>query len=107
MAYPVVVARWLKVDGMALFPFIVVKTQAHKHDTVLIRHETIHLKQAAELLIIPFYVLYLLNYLVNRIRYKNHHTAYLNIVFEREAYRNEHNPLYLKHRKLWAWVRCF
>lgn len=92
---------------MALFPFILVKTEQHKQDPTLIRHETIHLKQAAELLAIPFYVLYLLNYLVNRVKYKSHQAAYMNIVFEREAYRNEQNEAYLKHRKLWAWMRCF
>lgn len=105
MAYPVIVAPFLKVDGMALFPFILVKKPAFKQDKVLIRHETIHLKQAAELLVIPFYVLYLLNYLLNRLKYKTHHEAYMNIVFEQEAYRHEHNSNYLQARRLWAWCR--
>lgn len=92
---------------MALFPFVLVKTEKLKHDEVLIRHETIHLRQAVELLVIPFYLLYLLNYIVNRVKYKSHHTAYMNIAFEREAYSNEQNTAYLKQRKLWAWMHCF
>jgi hypothetical protein len=103
MAYPVVVIPFLNVDAMALFPFILVKRAAFKHDKVLIRHETIHLQQAAELLIVPFYILYLLNYLVNRFKYANHYKAYYEIIFEREAYHNECDKSYLKNRKLWAW----
>ncbi|WP_295772220.1 hypothetical protein [uncultured Mucilaginibacter sp.] len=107
MKFPVIVVSSLKVDGMALFPFILVRTQVLKNDVVLIRHETIHLMQAAELLVIPFYLLYLLNYLVNRLKYNNRYTAYEQIVFEREAYRFERDAQYLSKRKLWAWVSCF
>ncbi|MVN90572.1 hypothetical protein [Mucilaginibacter aquatilis] len=107
MKFPVIVVSSLKVDGMAVFPFILVRTQVLKNDVVLLRHETIHLKQAAELLVIPFYLLYLLNYLVNRLKYNNHQTAYEQIVFEREAYRFERDDQYLSRRKLWAWVSCF
>lgn len=92
---------------MAVFPFILVKKQSMKQDQVLIRHETIHLRQAAELLVLPFYVLYLANYIVNRFKYNNHHQAYMHIVFEQEAYRQEKNNTYLQTRKLYAWVRYF
>jgi len=88
---------------MALFPFILVKKEADRYDAVLIRHETIHLRQAAELLIVPFYLFYLLNYLVNLVIYKNHHKAYFNIVFEKEAYRHELDSQYLKIRRFWGW----
>ena len=103
MSYPVIVVPFLNVDGMALFPFVLVKSRKLKHDAVLIRHETIHLNQAAELLVIPFYLLYLFNYLLNWLKYPNHYRAYYEIIFEREAYRNEHDINYLKTRKLWAW----
>ena len=105
MAYPIIVAPFLQVDGMAVFPFILVKKSAFKQDTVLIRHETIHLKQAAELLVLPFYLLYLLNYMMNRFRYKTHHDAYMSIVFEQEAYRHEYDADYLQTRRFWAWCR--
>lgn len=101
----IIVCPWLKVNAMAIFPFILIK-QAHlKHNAQLIRHETIHLRQELELLIIPFYILYLLNYLVNLSRYRDHDKAYLNIVFEREAYKYEADMNYLKHRSFWAWIK--
>ncbi|QJD98339.1 hypothetical protein HH214_07945 [Mucilaginibacter robiniae] len=97
------VVRRLKVSGMAVYPFILVQKPTDAHDPVIIRHETIHMKQAEELFIIPFYLLYLLNYLFNLYKYRNHDQAYLNIVFEREAYRCERDSTYLQHRRLWAW----
>lgn len=90
---------------MALFPFILIRRKEMVNDEVLLRHETIHLKQEAELLILPFYVLYLINYLINRFKYKTHHEAYINICFEREAYANESDIAYLNTRKLWAWCK--
>ncbi len=105
MRAPVIVAPWLKVDGMAVFPFILVRTRQLMTDEVLIRHETIHLRQAAELLVIPFYLLYLINYLVRLIRYRDHHRAYMHIVFEREAYAHEADMQYLNQRRSWAWMK--
>ncbi len=68
------------------------------------RHEQIHLRQQKEMLVIPFYVFYLLFYLYNLFRFRNHHKAYKQIPFEREAYRHEKETDYLLTRKLWAWV---
>ncbi len=92
-------------QAMALFPFILLKKLAFKDDKILINHERIHLKQEVELLIIPFYILYLLNYLINLLIYKNHYKAYLNICFEREAYINDRNLEYLKYRGFCTWVK--
>jgi len=101
--YPVIVVPFLKVAGMALFPFILVSDKRYINDETLIRHETIHLKQELELLIIPFYLLYALSYLINLLIYRSHNKAYEEIFFEREAYHNEHNAAYLVNRKPWAW----
>ena len=98
---------FLPATGMALFPFILLKDVRLKKDKQIINHEQIHLRQQLELLIVPFYLLYLLNYLVNLIVYRNHHRAYLNIVFEREAYKKDADTDYLKKRKLWAWINFF
>lgn len=95
----------LKVDGMALFPFILVRKAAHKTHPLLINHEKIHLTQQIELLVLPFYLLYLFHYIVNLIRYRQHDKAYRSIVFEREAYLMESRPEYLKSRPFWAWVK--
>ena len=98
--------RWaaLPAMGMAIFPFILIKDEQSKNNKQLIYHELIHLRQQMELLVIPFFILYLLNYMVNLIRYKNHDKAYRNIVFEREAYANDSDYSYLNHRGFFSWT---
>src|SRR4051812_16315159 len=107
MECPIIVVPFMKVSGMALFPFILVQSERLKHDRVVINHERIHIRQQAELLVLPFYLLYLLNYLVNMVVYRHHNKAYMNIVFEREAYANEADPAYLYQRKWYNWGRYF
>ena len=80
---------------MALFPFILVN-RTKKADEVLINHERIHLMQQLEMLVIPFYLLYLFE-LITR--------GYRQISFEKEAYENEKNPRYLLERKWYSWLR--
>lgn len=87
-------------DGMALFPFILVK-QPNPGPTLL-NHERIHLRQQAELGIFLFYVWYILEYLIRRLQYSQHYEAYRNISFEREAFANEQNLAYLTARRWWA-----
>ena len=93
----------LHVAGMALYPFILLAGPA---DAQTLRHERIHLAQQLELLVLPFYVLYLGQYLWLRLgKGLAHHAAYRGIVFEREAYNYEATQGYLRRRKLWAWAR--
>ena len=96
--------RKLHVGALALFPFIFIKsTLDENRKKILINHERIHLRQQLEMLILPFYIIYLVNYLINLIRFKNHDLAYRNIIFEKEAFKHERDLEYLKHRKTWAW----
>lgn len=96
----------MRAQGMALYPFILVKNAAFKADATLINHERIHLRQQAELFILPFYIFYLLNYVINLLRYRAHYPAYRNIVFETEAYENEADTQYLNKRK-WCSFRAY
>ncbi|WP_421941890.1 hypothetical protein [Pedobacter sp.] len=107
MKAPVFIIKKLPAAGMAIFPFILLKSARFKNDKEIINHEKIHLRQQLELLIVPFYILYFLLYLINLIRYKKHYLAYKNIAFEREAYRHEHNLNYLKQRNWYAWLKEF
>lgn len=107
MKLRLIYCTWLNVNGMALFPFVLIKRKKDFLNQQLLRHEQIHLKQQLELFIIPFYVFYLLNYLVNLMMYFNHIKAYRNIVFEKEAYANDGDINYLKERKSWSFLRCF
>ena len=105
MPYLIIYVPFLNVAGMALFPFILVGKRHYRYDAVLINHEKIHLVQQVEMLIIPFYFVYLSNYLINLLFYRGHHEAYLNISFEREAYQYESDLQYLKKRRFWAFLK--
>lgn len=84
-----------------LFGIFFVHPNVHVNER-LINHERIHTAQMRELLYIPFYLIYLIEWLLRLVMKDN---AYLSIGFEREAYRNEHDPNYLEHRKHYAWVK--
>ena len=103
----VVHCPWLHVSGMALWPFILIRDKVGRADASLILHERIHHRQQLELLIVPFYLLYVLNYAVNLLRYRDADKAYREIVFEREAYAMDMSEDYLKLRKPYAWLRMF
>ena len=107
MKYWVFTFSKLPADAMALYPFMIFKKQALKGSQVIINHEKVHFRQQQELLIIFFYPLYFFHYLINLFKYRNHYQAYLKICFEREAYSNELDFEYLKHRKPYAWLKYF
>ncbi len=90
--------------GLTLYPFVFLKDKSDKENVVLLNHERIHIRQQIELLIVPFYVWYSLEYLVRLIQYKDRNLAYRNISFEREAYQNEKNLHYIKQRFFWSFV---
>ena len=78
-----------------------------KKDTLLrstdLTHEAIHTAQMREMLYIPFYTWYFVEWLVKLMIYKNPKEAYWNISFEREAYTYERSYLYLSLRKHYSW----
>lgn len=91
--------------GMAVFPFVLVKYDFDKVDKTFVNHEKIHLKQQLELLIIPFFIWYFLEYLIRLMQYKNPNLAYRNISFEREAYAKETDFNYLKNRSFFQFLK--
>ena len=66
----------------------------------LINHERIHTAQILEMGIVGFYLWYLVEWLVRRVRHGN---AYRRRSMEREAYENQRDLDYLKHRRHYAW----
>ncbi len=68
-----------------------------------INHESIHTAQMKEMLYVFFYLWYVIEWLVRLVQYRNAHTAYRNIGFEREAYMNQGNMGYLQGRGRYAW----
>ena len=76
-----------KFVAITHWPFIFYK----KYSIRIINHEKIHLKQQIELFIVGFYIVYFVEWIFK---------GYKNISFEQEAYKNESNLGYLKHRKI-------
>ena len=98
---------WVKEDlkplGLTVYPFIIVRSLEDKET---INHEMIHIQQMKELLVIPFLILYGLNYIFNLGRYNgNTDKAYRNVIFEKEAYDNEKDLLYLTKRPKYNYIR--
>ena len=89
-----------------------------------LNHERIHTRQMRELLYVPFYLIYIAEWLVRLVQTflpareagtsapANHPArreasrllrAYHRISFEREAYTHQSEPSYLSNRAPWAW----
>ncbi|MBO6881521.1 hypothetical protein [Winogradskyella sp.] len=90
--------------GITIFPFVFLKYDALRGNTVLVNHEKIHLRQQLEMLIVPFFVFYGIEFLLRLFKCRNWNLAYRNISFEREAFRNEKDLNYLKSRPFWEFL---
>lgn len=101
------VGIFMRIGGITLWPFIILRERYNvpnaDYNKRIINHESIHIKQQGELLVIPFYVLYILEWFIKLFFYGK--DAYYNISFEREAYTNEYDKEYLKNRKNYAWLK--
>tara|TARA_R110000737_G_scaffold140185_3_gene170987 strand:- start:740 stop:1111 length:372 start_codon:yes stop_codon:yes gene_type:complete len=104
------VGIFMKIGGITLWPFIILREYYQgttnfwraKRERI-INHESIHIAQQGELLVIPFYVLYILEWFIKLFFYGSR--AYYNISFEREAYKNELDLTYLSKRKRYSWIK--
>ncbi|MBD5267669.1 MAG: hypothetical protein HDS41_05745 [Bacteroides sp.] len=66
----------------------------------VMNHEEIHSRQMRELLYVPFYVVYLVEWLWRIVEARGDvYAAYRNISFEREAYGNEGDGGYVGRRR--------
>lgn len=92
---------FIKIRGITLWPFIITKSNV---SWVTLNHEMIHLKQQLELLVLPFYIWYFIEWIIRLIQYRSAKLAYLNISFEREAYRNDCDQYYLNTRKPYSFL---
>lgn len=65
-------------------------------------HEAIHTAQMKEMLYVGFYVWYFVEWLLELCHYGT--TAYHTNTFEREAFANDDNLIYLDNRPKFAWL---
>lgn len=91
-------------SAITLFPLVLIGPTSRLNRRLVV-HERIHLRQQAEMLVLPFYIVYGVEYLIGLLHYKNRYLAYRNISFEREAYTYDQVTHYLNNRPFWAWLR--
>jgi len=125
---------FMKIGGITLFPWIILRERFRSGSFYkklafrIINHESIHIEQQKELIIIGaiiwigikllfgfgswyiipilsflfFYQWYLIEWIIRLFMKGN---AYKNISFEREAYANEDDADYLKTRKRFSFLK--
>ena len=74
-------------------------------DATELNHELIHSAQQKELLYLPFFVWYVIEWLVLLLKYRDRMEAYRHIRFEKEAYRHQNDLDYLKKRRHYQYIR--
>lgn len=95
-----------KVTAITLFGLVFTRDRKRITPDIL-NHELIHCQQQLELLYIPFFILYVLEWIIHLLKYRDWWNAYDAISFEKEAYANDSNRNYLAHRKPYSWLRYF
>jgi len=88
-----------RIAAMAIFPFIFIMKGSELSEQTR-RHERIHFRQQLEMLILPFYLWYVLEWLIRTIATGK--DGYRLISFEKEAYGNDH---IVGYRKWYGWVK--
>ena len=97
---PKYMSIFINVYAITLYPYVFIRDDGNER---VINHEKIHLRQQKELWIIGFYMLYVAFWLYNLILFRSFYKAYWEIPFEREAYDNDTDWVYLLNRKKHAW----
>jgi hypothetical protein len=85
--------RWFGINGIVLWPFVLYVDK--DPNPSIVNHEAIHLDQIKRNGVLSFYARYFAEYARGRYAGMSHHEAYMNISFEKEAYENQHDMLYL------------
>lgn len=82
--------------AVCLFGFVLSVRPLNKTE---LNHELIHAAQQRELLYLPFFIWYGLEWLILLLKYRDGMEAYRHIRFEEEAYRHQNDLDYLSKRK--------
>ena len=90
----------IDIVAITLYPFIISREEMSED---LLRHESIHIAQQKELLVVFFYLLYGWDYLKGFIKFRDKELAYRRIRFEQEAYEHMYAHAYLDTRQSYNW----
>lgn len=106
------ISWFMKIGGITLFPYIILRERYRdnsyyvtKYTNRIINHESIHIQQQMETLIIPFFIWYIVEWFIKSIIYLSTTRGYQKISFEQEANEHEEDINYLKTRKRFSWIR--
>ena len=80
-------AIFVKPAAVTIWPFIFL-AKGVRGDPELINHESIHIRQYNETLILGFLLMYLWDWLIGLLLYRDARKAYRRIRFEQEAYEH-------------------
>lgn len=92
----------IDIHAITLFPFVFIRDEGNE---ATVRHETIHFRQYIELAVLGFFIVYLWDYVVGLIKYRDGKKAYSQIRLEQEAYMHHRKKNYLENRKHYAWLK--
>lgn len=101
--------KWIPFKGykyINLFGLIFTR-DASKISDKSYNHEKIHLKQMQEMLWLPYYLWYIIEYgLIWIFRlFDKQNVKYHDVSFEEEAYAHEDDETYTKTRKHYSWLK--
>ena len=90
--------------------FGILFTKSNNLSERTLNHEAIHSAQMKEMLYIPFYLWYGIEYILIAVHdiftgWRSQNVRYHDISFEEEAYANQDDSEYLKNRKHYAWTK--
>lgn len=91
--YDSYVAQHLGVDGIVLYPFILIAKKQYDAHPSLLKHELTHVHQVKRHGFWLFYATYIYYIIQNLIKSGNCNTAFIENEFEYEAYGIENEPL--------------
>ncbi|MFA5933975.1 MAG: hypothetical protein WC795_02015 [Candidatus Paceibacterota bacterium] len=92
--------------ALALYPFIIVRDTDILNNEEYIRHESIHLKQYTETLIIGLLLIGLIQYIYARYFLKKPKLeSYYFMSHEQEAHQNDQDKNYLNNRKFLSYYK--
>ncbi len=92
----------INIKAITLFCFVL---STGTIDEKTRRHETIHFQQYLETLVVGFLLIYIFDFIVGYIKYKNGYMAYRMISLEQEAHMYDDVEDYLTTRTRYTWLK--
>jgi hypothetical protein len=118
---PVFLSKFAPIDiwAVTIWPFIICRGVMDEHT---VNHESIHIEQGNDLLVVGMWFVYYWDYLHGFIKYRKDlsgtsphgrayksagEKAYYRIRAEQEAYENDNDLSYLSNRKRREWLKKY